>query len=228
MLGRRVGRAERAEFPTLDHVEVRLGHVLGQQALDLANGPHRIRAHRARQALRLFEERGSVDGEVDETDALGPERALAMDLRGYLCDDLLVKVDITSMAHGLEVRAPFLDHRLVDFVTRLPFALKLRRFETAEGRATICGDAIYDFHDQIIEPDRSFGPEEYQVTGNHAGSKRSEKGAVRKLMHSKARFLLPVHDKGAKIENGRVVGRVGLSIPGPVEQSVPRRNWFPM
>jgi glyoxylase-like metal-dependent hydrolase (beta-lactamase superfamily II) len=99
--------------------------------------------------------------------------------------------------------------------------------DTAEGRATLCGDVIYDFHDQIIEPDRTFGPEEYQVTGNHGGSKRAEKGAIRKLMHSEARFLLPVHDRGARIENGRVVGRMGLSVPGPVVQSVGPRNWFP-
>jgi hypothetical protein len=49
--------------------------------------------------------------------------------------------------------------------------------DTAEGRATLCGDVIYDFNDQIINPIRTFGPEEYQVTGNHGGSKRGEKGA---------------------------------------------------
>jgi glyoxylase-like metal-dependent hydrolase (beta-lactamase superfamily II) len=99
--------------------------------------------------------------------------------------------------------------------------------ETAEGRATICGDVIYDFNDQIIEPFHSFGPEEYQVTGNHGGSKRAEKGAIRKLMYSRSKFLLPVHDKPAKIEGGRVVGRMDMAVPGPVAQSVPRRDWFP-
>lgn len=99
--------------------------------------------------------------------------------------------------------------------------------ETDEGRATICGDVIYDFNDQIIAPQRSFGPEEYQVTGNHGGSKRGEKGAMRKLMHSGAKFLLPVHDKPAKVENGQVTGRLDYAIPGPVSQSVPRRDWFP-
>jgi glyoxylase-like metal-dependent hydrolase (beta-lactamase superfamily II) len=99
--------------------------------------------------------------------------------------------------------------------------------ETADGLATICGDVIYDFNDQIIEPMRSFGPEEYQVTGNHGGSKRGEKGAIRKLMYSRARYLLPVHDKPAKIEGGRVVGRLDMAVPGPVTQSVPRRDWFP-
>jgi glyoxylase-like metal-dependent hydrolase (beta-lactamase superfamily II) len=99
--------------------------------------------------------------------------------------------------------------------------------ETAEGRATICGDVIYDFNDQIVSPFHSFGPEEYQVTGNHGGSKRAEKGAIRKLMYSRAKFLLPVHDKPALIEGGRVVGRMDMSVPGPMVQTVPRRDWFP-
>jgi hypothetical protein len=98
--------------------------------------------------------------------------------------------------------------------------------QTAEGIATICGDVIYDFNDQVIEPFHSFGPEEYQVTGNHGGSKRSEKAQVRKLMYSGAKFILPVHDKPAKVEGGRVVGRLDMVIPGPVTQSVPRRDWF--
>lgn len=44
----------------------------------------------------------------------------------YLQEDILVKVDRASMAASLEVRSPFLDRDLVDFVARLPPALKLR------------------------------------------------------------------------------------------------------
>ena len=44
----------------------------------------------------------------------------------YLPDDLLAKVDVTSMAHSLEVRAPLLDQELVEFAARLPARLKLR------------------------------------------------------------------------------------------------------
>lgn len=57
--------------------------------------------------------RAASDGEVGD-------RMLQADLGVYLPDDLLVKVDITSMAHGLEVRAPLLDHKLVELAARLP------------------------------------------------------------------------------------------------------------
>jgi len=51
-----------------------------------------------------------------------------LDLKLYLQDDILVKVDRASMACSLEVRAPFLDYELVEFVMNLPSSLKLRRF----------------------------------------------------------------------------------------------------
>jgi glyoxylase-like metal-dependent hydrolase (beta-lactamase superfamily II) len=98
--------------------------------------------------------------------------------------------------------------------------------ETAEGRATICGDVIYDFNDQIVEPLYQVNAHEPQVTGNHSGSKRGEKAAIKKLLAG-SKFLLPIHDKPAKIEGAQVVGRLDMQVPGPVTQSVPRRDWFP-
>ena len=58
------------------------------------------------------------------------ERLIYLYATTYLQDDILVKVDRASMACGLEVRAPFLDVELVEFLSRVPVNLKLRRFDT--------------------------------------------------------------------------------------------------
>jgi glyoxylase-like metal-dependent hydrolase (beta-lactamase superfamily II) len=97
--------------------------------------------------------------------------------------------------------------------------------ETAEGRAIICGDVIYDFNDQIVEPFHEIHAMEPRVTGNHGTSKRQEKAAIKKLLNQ-GRFLLPIHDKPAVIADHQVVGRLEGQVPGPVIQSVPRRQWF--
>ncbi|MFN8587795.1 MAG: asparagine synthase (glutamine-hydrolyzing) [Candidatus Eisenbacteria bacterium] len=51
---------------------------------------------------------------------------LYLDAMTYMTDDVLVKVDRTSMLNSLEVRAPLLDHVVLEYVARLPFDLKLR------------------------------------------------------------------------------------------------------
>lgn len=55
------------------------------------------------------------------------EAFLHADLTGFLPDDILCKVDRMSMACGLEVRVPLLDHRLLEWVLRLPVHLRFRR-----------------------------------------------------------------------------------------------------
>jgi asparagine synthase (glutamine-hydrolysing) len=61
-----------------------------------------------------------------EPSATGLNRFLQFDQSYYLPDNLLYKVDRMSMAHSLEVRPPFLDHRIVEFAATLPEDLKIR------------------------------------------------------------------------------------------------------
>ena len=56
------------------------------------------------------------------------ERYLRVDQNYYLPDDILNKTDRMSMAHSLEVRPPFLDHRIVEFAASLPPSYKIRGF----------------------------------------------------------------------------------------------------
>lgn len=65
----------------------------------------------------------SMDSNKDTLNKL-----MATDLQTSLVDDMLTKVDRMSMAHSLEVRVPLLDHKLVEFMARLPSQYKLRRF----------------------------------------------------------------------------------------------------
>src|SRR5207245_3223513 len=68
---------------------------------------------------------------VDATGATDPaERFMAADVSLYLPEDLLVKMDIATMACGLEARAPLLDHELAEFVARLPVAEKVSPFSS--------------------------------------------------------------------------------------------------
>jgi asparagine synthase (glutamine-hydrolysing) len=65
-----------------------------------------------------------LDGLPHTSDDLAPY--LWLDQKYYLADDILTKSDRMSMAHSVEVRPPFLDHRIVEFAARLPASLKIR------------------------------------------------------------------------------------------------------
>lgn len=57
------------------------------------------------------------------------DHLLEVDVKTYLPGDLLVKMDIATMAHSLEARSPFLDHELMEFAATLPARLKIRGTE---------------------------------------------------------------------------------------------------
>lgn len=62
----------------------------------------------------------------DRSDATdGVNELLDVDVQTYLPGDLLVKMDIATMAHSLEVRSPFLDHKLMEFAAALPGSWKI-------------------------------------------------------------------------------------------------------
>jgi len=58
------------------------------------------------------------------------DRVLYADVMMYLPDDLLVKVDVASMANSLEARSPFLDHEFMEFAAGIPAEMKLKGLTT--------------------------------------------------------------------------------------------------
>ena len=77
-----------------------------------------------------------------------------LESRSYMVDTLLRDTDSMSMAHSLEVRVPFLDHALVEFVARLPGSIK----QTAGVPKSLLVDALADLlpAEVISQPKRTF------------------------------------------------------------------------
>ena len=93
---------------------------LVQYCFDRSTRPQLLAAH---GKWKLAAERVWQERVPRTTDIV--ERAMRMDFENYLAEDVLVKVDRSSMLSSLEVRAPLLDHRLVEFAFRkVPSALK--------------------------------------------------------------------------------------------------------
>ncbi len=69
-------------------------------------------------------------------------RVQYVDIKSYLPEDILVKVDRMSMAHSLEVRAPILDHKVMEYAARLPSNLKLHGSESKYILKKMNGDRL--------------------------------------------------------------------------------------
>lgn len=83
------------------------------------------------------------------------DATLGVDAALYLPDDLLVKVDIASMAHSLEARSPFLDHEFMEFAATIPSDLKVR----GRTKKYILKRALSDLlpHEILHRPKMGFG-----------------------------------------------------------------------
>jgi asparagine synthase (glutamine-hydrolysing) len=82
---------------------------------------------REKRALTKVNLPGTLDRMLEDTARRGSglPASLWFDQKFFLPDDILMKVDRMSMAHSMEVRPPFLDHRIVEFAAELPDAFKV-------------------------------------------------------------------------------------------------------
>jgi asparagine synthase (glutamine-hydrolysing) len=87
--------------------------LLGEEVKRKLNGYDSI------DVLRYHYDRADTDDPLS--------RILYTDIKTYLMDDILVKVDRASMANSLEVRCPLLDHELMETIARIPSGLKLHK-----------------------------------------------------------------------------------------------------
>lgn len=102
----------------------RYQHVLSimpGQAIDNLFHDGQVSPHAGDKILECWEE---FEDLMENTDELGGLQFL--ELRSTLPDELLMYADKLSMAHGLELRVPYLDKQIVEFVERLPARFKIR------------------------------------------------------------------------------------------------------
>ena len=156
--GRLAGRLERRQIQTaVVHPLHRLGRFL-RAFSDQADLPERylrwVGFFMPEELAGLYDPAGwGAPGEAAPQDFLFDlirtsdaesveEKLMQTDFRSYLPEDLLVKVDIASMAHGLEVRSPFLDQELVAFTNRCPSHWKIRGGQTKRLLRRAMGEAL--------------------------------------------------------------------------------------
>jgi len=98
--------------------------VMGDSLRDKVFSPQfkrRLNGYKAVEVLRRHQAKNPAQDTVSQVQYL--------DMKTYMVGDILTKVDRASMAHALEVRVPFLDHKLMEWVSGLPVDYKLRGSE---------------------------------------------------------------------------------------------------
>lgn len=135
-------------------------------------------------------------------------RLLDVDRQLYLPNDLLVKMDIACMAHGLEGRSLFLDHKVMEFAATIPSRLKLKG-----GRSKhILKEAMKPFlPDRIVErPKKGFGVPIHAWLRNELKSMAYDLltgpgSAVREWFHvEEIRKLLDAHVEGKEFRHNEI------------------------
>jgi asparagine synthase (glutamine-hydrolysing) len=104
---------------------------------------------------RLFELLAAREAELGSGDPLA--RMLEFDCRNLLVDQILNYSDVLSMAHSLEVRTPFLDHRLVEWAFSIPSTYRIREGETKHvlkrvARRHLPADLVLRRKEGFVEP----------------------------------------------------------------------------
>jgi asparagine synthase (glutamine-hydrolysing) len=173
-------------YPKLDRAPrfLRAKHTLTELGLDSAMGYARMvtKTHQAqRRAIFSAPLNAALDGHdphariaalmerCPSEDAL--VQAQYVDLHSYLVGDILTKVDRTSMANSLEVRAPFLDHRFVAWGLNLPVELKLRGNSGKYILKRALEDAVP--HEILYRPKQGFATSLAGLFRAHAGRLRA-------------------------------------------------------
>jgi asparagine synthase (glutamine-hydrolysing) len=138
-------------------------------------------------------------------DVMPEEMAARFDQATYLPDDLLVKVDVAAMAHGLETRAPFLNHELAEWIARIP---PDRKIWDREGKALLKKalepflphECMYRTKVGFRVPVAKFMKEEIRSQTDEIllGERFLDRGIIRK------EFIIQMLDehRGGKVEHG--------------------------
>ncbi len=125
----------RRSSDTIDHLK-RFARSAGQSAADRYQDSMAAMPHAERSALLTNDIASRVDAPMTADVIRTPfaagaagdnlARALRTDLQMYMVDDILTLTDRLSMWHSLELRVPYLDHRLVELMQTVPTSLKIR------------------------------------------------------------------------------------------------------